>query len=212
MVAGEQQLLFPKTKADVVGGVARGMDDLNRPAVALDDIAVADRNGRHKLDVWPLTLQLVRGVLPDLLELFLFFLGEVLIEADVVQRVRLRHRPVRPETIRRCVRPGDELWHPGGVIGVGVSDENVGHSLVRAEGTEDCVEVFVKGWAGVDDGYLSPADDVHPGPGERERVWVLCNDPTHQRRQFINLAVVGGEVGVECDGQVREVLRGREDR
>ena len=188
------------------------MDHLDGPPVAFNHIAVANRNRWHKVSVGALTLEFIWRVLPDLLELVLFLFGEVLVEADVVQRVGLGHRSVGAKAIGRRVCSCHELRDTGGVVGMGMGDEDVGHPLIGTERAEYGIEVFVKGGPGVDDGHLSPADDVDPGAGKGERIGVLGDDPTYQWRQFIDLAVVGCEIGVECYGHAREVLLGRGDR
>ena len=51
MVAAEQGFLFGQTEAQVVRGMARGMDRLQGPALAFDNIAVADREVGNELMV-----------------------------------------------------------------------------------------------------------------------------------------------------------------
>ena len=51
MIPGEQRFLLAKLIADVIGRVARRVNAFDRPAIALDDIAVADLNVGDEIPV-----------------------------------------------------------------------------------------------------------------------------------------------------------------
>ena len=51
MVAGQAGVLFAQLEADMVAGVAGSLDDVQRPAGAGDDIAVANLNVRHEAQI-----------------------------------------------------------------------------------------------------------------------------------------------------------------
>ena len=74
------------------------------------------------------------------------------------------------------------------MIHMGVRDENVADRFAR-QCVHDGLNVVCIGRAGVDDRHLPVPQDVSASAVERKRAGVLCNHPSDQRRNLVDLAV-----------------------
>ena len=175
VIAGKQHVGAAQRVRHVVRRVAGGGDRLQRPAVALDDLAMGDPPVRHEFGI-------AAGI-------------EALGFADV-QRPR---RPVRPLAIGD--RPGRrlDLGRRRRMVAMGVGDDDVGHRLA-AHRVEQRIDVLLVEGTGIDDGDLAAPDDVAQRPLEGERARIVDQDAPHAGRDLLDHA--GGEVEGSVEGDV----------
>ena len=119
----------------VVGRVSGRRHRFDGPAVAADHIAVGERDVGAEIHVGA-------GVEPARL-------------ADM-QRPRQAVRALRENLRAGC---GLDLGHGGGMIAMGVGDENVGDGLA-AHGVKQRADMRIVVGAGIEDRDLAAADDV----------------------------------------------------
>ena len=163
MVAGEQEIGFLECVRHVVGRVSGRRHRFHGPAGAADLFAVGERDIGAEIHVGA-------GVEPARL-------------ADV-QRTRQAVGALRINLGAGC---GLDLGHGGGMIAVGVGDENVGDGL-PAHGVEQRADMRVVIGAGVEDRDLAAADDVADRALIGERAGIVGDDGAHARRHLLRLA------------------------
>ena len=172
VIAAEQRALFAQRVADVVGGMAGGVDALHGPVVAFDQIAIANPH------VW---LEVHVASFLDL------YAGGDLAGAVAAEAVGLR---VAPRTEQPAARR---------MIHVRVRDQHVGDGLAGGS-AQDGIDVCGIRRARVDHSHVAAAHDVGASAVERERAWVLGDDPAHARRNAGHLAVLEIELAAKGNG------------
>ena len=104
-------------------------------------------------------------------------------------------RPVRAFGIDLGAGRRLHLRHGGGVVAMGVGDEDVGDRFA-AHGVEQRRDMGVVVGTGIDDRHLAAADDVADRAFEGERARIIGDHRAHARRYFL------GAAGHEIEGFV----------
>jgi two-component system, OmpR family, osmolarity sensor histidine kinase EnvZ len=141
MITGKQDVCHGK--AEVVGGMAGGVQGLHMPVVAGNDIAVGkvDLGYKTVVDAFaPIRQRGGRGVGPE---------------------------PNGGGACHLCQTRGE-----GGMVEVGMGDEDMGDDLCRFQRRDDLREMRVEQWPGVEHGHAASPEDVGVGAraGHRPRI------------------------------------------
>src|SRR5579872_2800850 len=89
---------------------------------------------------------------------------------------------VRAKAEGRCAGCSLQGCRRRRVVAVGMSYEDVGHGL-GLKCREQCVNVILEQRPRIDHGNATPPDHVCAGPVERERAWIVSDDPANCWRQ-----------------------------
>ena len=174
VIADKADLPLRPGKGHVVGGMAGRGDSLERPAVALDDVAAVHRDIRPEVAVGAR------------LRIVLFAL--IARPRGAVRTLGIdggAGRSLDPRGVRR-------------MVAMGMRDENMRHGLA-AHGVQQRVRMRLAVRTGIDDRDLAPAQDIADRAAESERARIVAEHATHTRAHFLSVARLEREVAVEGD-------------
>ena len=174
MVAGKNEVQPAQRKGQVIGGMTRGGDRLQGPAVTGDGLPVGDGEIGDKAHIG----------------------GSV--ERIGLADVERPCRPVAAGTDRLGAGRLDQAFGGAGMIEVGVGDEDV-RNRTPGCGGEQCRDMGGIVRPGVDDGERRLADDMAVGPVKGERSGVARGHAPDGRRDLHRVAVIGRSLALEED-------------
>ena len=154
VIAGEQEIRLLQRKGHVVGGMAGRRDRLDRPARARDDFAISKRAVGTEIGV---VARVQSRGLTD------------------IERARGTMCAFGEDHGAGC---GFDPRHGGGMVAMGVGNENVGDGF-PAHGIEQRGDMRLVEWTGIDDGDLPAAHDIGDGPLEREWPGIVGEEAPH---------------------------------
>jgi hypothetical protein len=190
VIAGEQEIGLPERKRHMVGGVAGRRHRLDGPTRPSDDIAIGKRAVGPELGI--VACIHARG------------LADVERSRGTVRAFGQHQGPGRRLDWRHC----------GGVVAMGVGDENM-RDRFPPHGVEERSNVGLVERTGIDDGDLPSTDDIGDGPLEREWPGVVGEQPPHARHDLLHRfggkleAAIKRDVGAHAKNSRPRVRRPR---
>jgi hypothetical protein len=175
VIAREQDALLAQLEAEVIAAVTGRMHRFERPAVALDDLAIGDADIGYECQVGA-------G----------FDRGAALVAALTV----------RTEAERARAGTLAEQSRSGRMIHVRVRDDLVSDALA-GKGRDQRVHVLDDRGARIDDRDLATTDHVRARAVIGERTWVSRHDAANQRRDRARDAIFDGLFVTELDRHAR---------
>ncbi len=169
MIAGKERVFLPQAEADMVGEMPRRMDDIDGPAIAEDDIVILQRDIGHEIHIAAFLHAAARLAAAMGAEAVCFCAGQLL---------------------QRLGR--------GGVIAMGMGDQDVGHHLALQRRHQRSDMRPVKR-ARVDDRDFPLADDIGAGAVKGEGARVLGDHPADHRAQLLRHAIFKFQVSFKRD-------------
>ena len=174
MIADEIDFSLRPRERQMIGGVARRRHRLQRPAIALDGLAVAHPH---------IGIEIAVGA------------GFRIVLLALIARPR---RPVRAFGIDGGTGRGLQPRGVRGMVAMGVGDQNMRHGF-PAHGVQQRRRMGLVVGTGIDDRDLALAHDVTHRAREGERARIVAEDTPHPGADFLDHARRQRKVAIERD-------------